>query len=149
MRPMQLCVSLLIASTISGCVSQPEGPQPIPDSQVSNKIQVLLEDVRNEMKRISTANIRYGKDLEVKGCTTRIVSVEFFGDVTHFLDDLRNKRFCEIRVAGTKPPRDMILSLKHTKVPLWHVLEDANVQLGGAARFSIGEKSILVSFGQR
>lgn len=136
---MVVCVGVL-----AGCASTP--PPPPDTSVVKDHLAVVAEDIHKELRRINAGRRQPVSEPRVTGCTQRLVSIDFDGDVMLFIKDLKASGFCDVRVTGKRPPQELVLSLHHHKVPLWKVLEDAGTQLGNMADVVISPRSILFTF---
>jgi len=147
MKP-NIAFVVLCALLFGGCQTNPPVPESGADA-VLDELSKTAVQVRDEMRKMNAQNGNESTPVisEVKGCSSKLVSIDFDGDVMLFIDDLRKSKFCGIRIVGKKPKQDLVLSLHHKKVPLWHVLEDAGVQLGKLASITVMKESVVVTFG--
>ena len=144
----KIFVSALFLALLSGCSSTSKQPQPSNDMVVDDLFKAAVQ-VHNEMERMNTESGRVSaipSASDFSGCATKVVSIDFDGDLMLFIDDMMKANVCHVRVVGKKPKQDMILSLHHKKVPFWQVMEDAGVQLGNMASISVSKTDVLVSF---
>jgi hypothetical protein len=149
MKPNIAFVVVLCVLLLGGCRANPPVPESGTDA-VLDELSKTAAQVRDEMRKM---NIQNGTEFTpivdtVNGCSSKLVSIDFDGDVMLFIEDLRKSKFCKVRVNGKKPKQDLVLSLHHKKVPLWHVLEDAGVQLGNLALITVTKESVVVTFGE-
>lgn len=116
------------------------------DPVIVGGLDRVANDVYSELRKLNDINGRSAASptANVSGCTSRIVSLDFDGDIMLFVEDLKKVNLCDVRLVGKKPQQDLILSLHHQRVPLWQILEDASVQLGAMASITVGEKTIVV-----
>jgi hypothetical protein len=136
-------VFLFFAVLITGCAQ----PKPaVEDSIVLDGLNSVAKDVHSELRRLNEIS---NKPLSpqittVKGCSSKVVSLEFDGDIMLFVEDLKKSNLCKVRLIGKKPQQDLILALHHKKVPLWQILEDASVQLGRMASITVSSETVLI-----
>lgn len=133
--------AVLTALLFQGCsTTRKDG-----DIVVLEGLSGLATDVHTELKRLNDISNRpvVAPVTQVKGCSARVVSLDYDGDVMLFIEDLKRSKLCSVRIVGKKPQQDLILSLHHKKVPLWQVLEDASVQLGKMASITIGSEVVV------
>ena len=116
------------------------------DPVIVGGLDKVANDVYSELRKLNDINGRKVTPpvASVSGCTSKIVSLDFDGDIMLFVEDLKKVNLCDIRLVGKKPQQDLILSLHHQKVPLWQVLEDASVQLGVMASITVGERVVVI-----
>jgi len=146
----KIFVTVLLLALLSGCASTKVQPPPQSD-MVINDLLKAADQVHNEMEKMNVESGRVSaipSASDFSGCSTKIVSIDFDGDLMLFVDDMMKANVCHVRMVGKKPKQDMILSLHHKKVPFWQVMEDAGVQLGNMAAISVSKTDVLVSFGR-
>jgi hypothetical protein len=146
----KIFVPVLLLALLSGCASTKVQPPPQSD-MVINDLLKAADQVHNEMEKMNVESGRVSaipSASDFSGCSTKIVSIDFDGDLMLFVDDMMKANVCHVRMVGKKPKQDMILSLHHKKVPFWQVMEDAGVQLGNMAAISVSKTDVLVSFGR-
>jgi hypothetical protein len=134
-------IAVFALTGIEGCSSAPKH-----DAVVISELDSMATEIHTELKRMNdVADLPSVKpSTKIKGCSARVVSLDFDGDIMLFIEEIRKSKICDIRVVGKKPQQDVILSLHHTKVPFWHVVEDASVQSGHLVSFAIGASAIVV-----
>lgn len=147
---MKKTVFLLFFILLAGCASSASKKPEIEnkDDFLIKELTSIAGEIRNEMRKLNTGMEFKPKEPVVSGCTKRLVSIDFDGDLMSFIDDLRESGFCDVRVAGRKPPQDLVLSLHYRRVPLWKVLEDAGVQLGKLVTIKVFSRSVLFTFNE-
>lgn len=134
-------IAIVCASILSGCASWKSKD----DLAVKDELSTVANEVYSELKRLNdlSKNPKPKLVTGVVGCTNKIASLDFDGDIMLFIDNFNKTGVCKVRVVGKKPQQDLILSLHHKKVPVWQILEDASVQLGRMASISVGSDSVL------
>lgn len=144
----KLIVSAVLLS-LTACAGTPvkKVESPEGDMVIASLLSAAVQ-VRDEMKKMNTES---GKTTSApssafSGCSTRIVSIDFDGDIMMFVDDMQKSNICKIRVNGRLPKQDLILSLHHKKVPLWQVLENVGAQLGNMADVSLTREDVVLTF---
>ncbi|OYV96432.1 MAG: hypothetical protein B7Z62_08200 [Deltaproteobacteria bacterium 37-65-8] len=132
---------VILAMTTQGCTTTKKDG----DIVVLDGLSSLADEVHSELKRLNDVSNRPALSpvTQVQGCTSRIVSLDFDGDIMLLVEDLKKSKLCSVRLIGKKPQQDLILSLHHNKVPLWQVLEDASVQLGKMASITLGREVVV------
>lgn len=139
---------------LSGCADAPVTKVSDSQSVVDSEIQKSSNDVYGELKLLNATNINadYGfrpsvtLPSPVSGCSLHEVSIDYDGDASRFIDDLKSSGFCAVRVVGKQPPQNLLISLHHHHVPLWHVVEDFGVQIGSQARVIVTATDIEVRY---
>ena len=147
-----LLVTMLLGSItvmLSGCASTTE-PQKPENSLVADSLTTAANGVLIEIKKLNADQKADATSViiprPVVGCSLRTVSLDFDGDIALFIKDLESSKICQVRVLGKKPIQDLVLDLHHHHVPLWHVLEDAGVQMGNAGTLEVTADSIIIKY---
>lgn len=146
-------VFVAVFLSMSGCagVQSPFYKKPVVDNKNDVVMDGLFEaasQVRDELRKMNTESGRAksAESSSFSGCSTKVVSIDFDGDMMLFVDDMQKAGICKIRVNGKRPRQDLVLSLHHKKVPLWQVLEDAGVQLGSIASVAVMKNDVIFTF---
>ena len=131
----------LFLAVLAGC-SSTKSDDPI----VVGGLDKVANNVYSELRKLNDISGRQSSPPveNVKGCSSRVVSLDFDGDIMLFVEDLKKADLCEVRLTGKKPQQDLILALHHKNVPLWQILEDASVQLGSMASITVGQRVIVI-----
>ena len=117
---------------------------------VHDKLLVAADGVYAELKFLNDSSGRRVPTVTlptpISGCLLHPVSIDYDGPASRFLDDFKGSGFCQVRVIGKAPPQDLILSLHHHRVPLWHVIEDIGVQMGSQANIEMTADSVVIRY---
>lgn len=150
MRTETLGLMLVVLAVSCGCshTKKRENPSEV---LTDDRLVVAAQEIKRELILINNLT---GKTTvkpspsnpQLPAEFKRIVSIDYDGDVDHFLSDLRATNLFDVRVVGKRPAQDIALSLHHKNVQLWRVIEDAGIQIGQYGTFSIGREGVVLSY---
>lgn len=157
MRQTLRFITLMASATLlASCATQNIDQEKVSAQQeVSASLTKAADDVFNELSKMNNSaktlskkkkGLSYRDTKNISGCSSKLVSIDFDGDVMLFIDDAVKSGMCKVRVVGKKPVQDIILSLHHKHQPLWMVFEDAGVQMGNLGDVEITKDSVIVTF---
>lgn len=146
-------VLISFCATVSGCAGVPGDVKQVSSAQmvVDTQIQKSADDVYGEIKLLNANSGGASRPTitlpsPVSGCSLHLVSIDYDGSASKFIGEVKSAGFCQVRVVGKRPPQDLLVSLHHHHVPLWHVLEDFGVQIGSQARVDIAVDSVEIRY---
>ena len=155
MKHIRLMVLIMASSLLASCATQTVDAEKVSaQSEVNQSLTMAANNVFDELSKMNSASekpktvkgLSYKDQKNISGCSSRIVSVDFDGDVMLFVDDAVKSKICKVRVIGKKPAQDIILSLHHKHQPLWRVFEDAGYQMGNLGDVEIDHDSVIIKF---
>ena len=152
----RLLSALLVAGFlfVSGCADTGVAQSNVVSPAQSSVDSALQKSADNVYGQIKLLNSTFG-DVEhptvvlpnpVSGCSLHLVSIDYDGSASKFIQEVKSSGFCQVVVVGKRPPQDLLVSLHHHREPLWHVLEDFGVQIGSQAHVVISADSVEIRY---
>lgn len=150
----KLLLSMMaLACLTSACVTKPVALTPVNSASIDSPLLAVANEIKQEMKRIiqldstaGRASAASAQEGRMPGNLSAIVSIDFDDDILLFLKDLQSSGIINVDIVGRRPPRDVIVSLHHHKVPLHRVLEDAGIQIGKLGVIEASSTSIRLKW---